>query len=168
MSDATLMNDPLHKPWYKHGWLWLVIGLPLSAVVAGITTVFIAAYNPDSLVADEYYKEGLAINAVIDREQHARDLGLKARMEISEDRLRLELQGVDVDQIKVKFFHPTRSAYDQELLLPQVEDGVFQAAGLKKLAPVSWYVHVEDLDNVWRIEGRYNPADGPVANLVAK
>lgn len=168
MSDAIIMNDPVNKPWYKHGWLWLVIGLPLTAVIAGITTVFIAAYNPDSLVVDEYYKEGLAINAVLDREQHARDMGLKARLEINGDKLRMQLQNVKADQVMVRFIHPTRSTEDQELVLQQVEQGVYQGAGLKELAPVAWYVHVEDLADVWRLEGRYNPADGPAFNLQAQ
>lgn len=168
MSNVITMNDPEQKPWYKHGWLWLVIGLPLTAVIAGISTVFIAAYNPDSLVADEYYKEGLAINAVLDREHHARDMDLKARLEINGDKVRLQLQNVKADKIKVLFSHPTRSALDQELVLMQVEQGVYQASGLKELTPVAWYVHVEDLGDIWRLEGRYNPADGPVFKLQAQ
>ena len=62
------------RPWYKHFWLWFIILLPASVVVASIITVIIAFQNADSLVADNYYKDGLAINQVIARDKAAAQL----------------------------------------------------------------------------------------------
>lgn len=37
------MNDEhKNKPWYKHPWVWFMLSLPASAVIAGLYTVYIA------------------------------------------------------------------------------------------------------------------------------
>ena len=66
------------KPWYRQFWPWFIIALPASAVIAGLTTVYIAFDEPDGLVVDDYYKEGLAINQTLARDQRAAQLGLSA------------------------------------------------------------------------------------------
>jgi hypothetical protein len=38
------------KPWYRQFWPWFIIALPASAVVAGLTTLWIAMQTTDSLV----------------------------------------------------------------------------------------------------------------------
>lgn len=38
-----------HKPW-RNPMVWLVVGLPLAAVVAGFITLWIAAHDADPLV----------------------------------------------------------------------------------------------------------------------
>ena len=38
------------KPWYRQFWPWFIIALPASAVVAGLTTLWIAVQTTDSLV----------------------------------------------------------------------------------------------------------------------
>lgn len=47
------------KPWWREPMVWLVAGLPLTAVVAGIATVLIAIDQQDSLVDAHVHKEGL-------------------------------------------------------------------------------------------------------------
>lgn len=47
------------RPWWKEPMVWLVAGLPLSAVIAGLTTVWIAANNADTPLTDQYRKEGM-------------------------------------------------------------------------------------------------------------
>ena len=41
------------EPWYRHFWVWFIIALPASAVIAGIYTLWLAVSNPDHLVVDE-------------------------------------------------------------------------------------------------------------------
>ncbi len=38
------------KPWYRQFWPWFIIALPASAVVAGLTTLWISMQTTDSLV----------------------------------------------------------------------------------------------------------------------
>jgi len=155
------------KPWYKYGLLWLVIALPASAVIAGITTVFIAAHKPDSLVVDDYYKDGLAINEVKDKDRRAKALGLVARIEFSGEQVRLFLQGDEPDQVTLKLIHPTLAEQDQELNLQAVSTGLYLGEGLKPMMPVSWKIRLEDMNDSWRIEDRYNPESGTALEFSA-
>jgi uncharacterized protein len=38
------------QPWYRHPITWLVVALPLIAVVASFITLFVALANPDPVV----------------------------------------------------------------------------------------------------------------------
>ena len=81
MAYAQAMNpDPrtqrLDKgPWYREPWPWIIMAGPAVVVVAGVVTAWIAFSGADGLVADDYYKQGLAINKVLAREQRAAFLG---------------------------------------------------------------------------------------------
>jgi hypothetical protein len=70
------------QPWYKQFWLWFILFLPACAVVASITTVVIAFKNDDSLVKDNYYKAGKAINQDLSQQEEASRLGLTATVTI--------------------------------------------------------------------------------------
>ena len=51
--SATPRNDsPPALPWWRYGMVWLVIGGPVSAVIAGLTTVWIAERNADVEIID--------------------------------------------------------------------------------------------------------------------
>lgn len=75
MYDATMNEDQC--PWYKQLWPWLLISLPASAVFGGIATFVLAVNSPNALVADDYYKQGLAINQQTERLRTAAELGLE-------------------------------------------------------------------------------------------
>ena len=38
------------QPWYRHRITWLVVALPLIAVVASFITLFVALRNPDPVI----------------------------------------------------------------------------------------------------------------------
>lgn len=40
-------------PWYRHFWVWFIIALPASAVIAGFITLWLAMSRPDHLVVDD-------------------------------------------------------------------------------------------------------------------
>ncbi len=48
MTNLNIDKTPV--PWYRVGMVWLMIGLPLLAVVASLTTVVIAVKNAPQLV----------------------------------------------------------------------------------------------------------------------
>ena len=70
--------------WYKQFWPWFLIGILVFAVVIGLGLVYVSTINPDSLVRDNYYKEGQAINMQLDRDNVASELGLRAQFTIDE------------------------------------------------------------------------------------
>lgn len=43
-------DDGVQAPWWRVGMMWLVIGGPLAVVVAGLTTVVIAARGADPVL----------------------------------------------------------------------------------------------------------------------
>lgn len=40
-------------PWYKYPWVWFMISLPASAVVAGLYTVYIAHQNAPQVIVKQ-------------------------------------------------------------------------------------------------------------------
>ena len=69
-------------PWYRHRWPWLLMAGPFIVVVAGVATLWLAVASDDGLVADDYYKRGLAINRTLERTQRAAALGLEAVVDV--------------------------------------------------------------------------------------
>ncbi len=54
---------PQSRPWWKFGYVWLVIGGPAVVVVAALATGWIALRYGDPVVDQDYYRHGLEINA---------------------------------------------------------------------------------------------------------
>jgi len=140
-----LINDSEQiKPWYKQFWPWFIISLPASAVVAGIITVFIAFENADSLVADDYYKSGLAINSQIKLQKKAASMGLAAILRrMPDERLYLKFDNAnpDANELSLQWVHPSDSSRDFSITLIKQEDGSYQAKSTHKLSG-RWYLRL--------------------------
>lgn len=120
----TQRTDPaVQKPWYRQFWPWFIMALPATAVVAGLSTVVIAVVNQDSVVRDDWYKEGKAINQNLARDTVATRLGMAADVRVDEVtgevsvRLRQAGNTGQPDQLTLYFQHPTQARADQHLLL---------------------------------------------------
>src|SRR4051812_18620337 len=111
-------------PWYRHRWPWFLMAGPAIVVVASIGTAVLAVRTDDGVVADDYYKQGLAINETLEREQHARDLAVAATLQFNEDvtRARVVLAGhaPPPPVLKLSLIHPTRAGEDQVIALSPV------------------------------------------------
>ena len=143
MTEAAL-------PWYRHRWPWIVMAGPAAVVVAGAATIWIAFASADGLVAEDYYKQGLAINKVLAREEAARNLGLSAQVTRDEKTLRVALKGESPPALFAHLVHGTRSGYDQRLRLERKADGTYEAA-LPEMPAGHWRVSIEDPQGRWRI-----------------
>ena len=62
---TTLTENLLAKSWYREPWPWLLMMGPAIVIVAGFYTLWLAIQSNDGLVADDYYKRGLAINQTL-------------------------------------------------------------------------------------------------------
>ena len=161
MAYAQAMNpDPrtqrLDKgPWYREPWPWIIMAGPAAVVVAGVVTAWIAFSGADGLVADDYYKQGLAINKVLAREQRAAELGLaaKARWDASSGALELALDAragtVLPPAVRLRLVHPTRSGHDKVVELASVAPGRY-AGTLKLDTAGQWRAQVETAE--WRLD----------------
>ena len=148
-----------HKPkktWYREPWVWLMIALPMSAVIGGIITIYLAVSTSDGLVVDDYYKRGKAINLDLARDQAAVRHQLRADIDIDlrENRVRLLLESFDAvlpDTLTFSLLHPTQPGHDQVILLQHADDGVYSGS-VDELARSNWYLQLEADD--WRLSGR--------------
>lgn len=56
-------------PWWKHGYVWLLISGPALVVVAGFATLWLAVAHPDPVLADDYYRRGVEINKTLGQDK---------------------------------------------------------------------------------------------------
>jgi hypothetical protein len=137
------------KAWYREPWPWLLISGPAAVLLAGAVTTWIAFASADGLVAEDYYRQGMAINKVLAREAAAQRLGISAQVEIAEGTIRVRLQGERPEALFVHLAHATREGHDQRLRLAPAGEGVY-AAELAPLAAGRWRIIVEDPRATWR------------------
>jgi hypothetical protein len=151
------------RPWYREPWPWILISGPAVVVVAGFVTLWLAVSSSDGLVAEDYYKQGLAINRVIEREEAAQKLGLTARVVPVPGRLVVRLSGTPgahPPALFVRLAHATRAGHDLRLRLVPAADGRYEAE-LPALPPGHWHVQIEDPRASWRIAGLWTGAMQP-------
>jgi hypothetical protein len=158
------MRGPV-RPWYRDPWPWLLMIPPAAAVAAGIVMGVLALRSEDGLVVDDYYKRGLAINQVLDREARAVQLGLQATLSFSPqgDRVRVVLSagGSDASRPTLRLVHPTRTGRDQTVVLASGAGGVFEGA-LMPVSPGTWRLVLEDSGGLWRLAGEWRTTDRQV------
>ena len=125
---------------------------PAAAIVAGAVTLWLAVATSDGLVADDYYKRGLAINQDIQRERAVLDLGIAASIERRDGvlRVRLESRGAPPVALFAQLVHATRAGHDQRLRLPRIAPGVYET-GLPQLPAGRWRLILQDPKGEWRI-----------------
>lgn len=143
------------KPWYQEPFVWMVIFFPLMAVIGGIITIRLAILSNDGLVVDDYYKRGMEINLVLNRDKAAAHHGLFANMtwNKSADNILLTLwanEGYELPKtLNLHFMHSTRAGFDLQLDLQKMAENNYQAA-LPSLPAGKWYVELSAED--WRLQ----------------
>jgi hypothetical protein len=66
MTHASSPASPRPEPWWKFGFVWLVVGGPAVVVVASFVTLWLALRTPDPVVDENYYQKGIAINKALE------------------------------------------------------------------------------------------------------
>jgi hypothetical protein len=133
---------------------------PAIVVVAGFVTLALAIESADGLVADDYYKQGNAINMTMHRDQRARELGYVAKVTVDEGGRRVGLQfaaaAPPTSPLRLVLMHPTRGGHDREVLLAREADGSYSAA-MPALEEARWNLSLEDAGQTWRLTGIWQP-----------
>jgi hypothetical protein len=138
---------------------------PAVVVAAGVATAVIAIRSNDGVVADDYYRQGLAINRALERERRAKDLAVAATLQVNEDakraRVVLAAHARAPAMLRLWLIHPTRAGEDQLVALSPVGPGIFEGP----IGPVRagrWGVRLEDDAGTWRLEGEWRTGMGRV------
>jgi hypothetical protein len=138
------------NPWYRERWPWILMAGPAIVIVAGAITTWMAFASADGLVADDYYKRGLGVNAVLKREQAAAQRGIGARVERAGGAVHVQLSGEAPPAVFLSLVHATRAGFDVRLRLERGPDGGY-AAPLPAMAPGHWRAVIDDPRGEWRI-----------------
>jgi hypothetical protein len=144
------------EPWYRVAFVWLVVALPLTAVVASFVTLALAIRSDTGLVEDDYYNRGMEINRVLDRDRAAAAAGLESRLVLdgAHHELRVSLHARRHEpppaNVRLKLMHATRAGFDKILILPRQADGTYRAP-LPEFVPGHWDVQLSAQD--WRLTG---------------
>ncbi|MDM7860832.1 FixH family protein [Alteromonas sp. ASW11-36] len=142
-------------PWYKQFWPWFLISVPLSSFIVGFFVLHLATNTTDSLVVDDYYKEGRAINARLDKIQQAKEMRIVTGLTITENgtvSLRF-ISGLPRDNtaLKLSLYHVTLHERDVEVLLTADATGVFRGVINEDLTG-KWRITLLPMDESWKIQ----------------
>ncbi len=156
MSSAFSVRPA--TPWYREPWPWLLMLGPAMVIVAGFVTLFLAFQSNDGLVADDYYKQGLAINRAIERDLRARDMNYRAELTVSREnrslRVTLAGRGALPDALRLRLIHPGKSSADETVALRALGEGLYQGEYRREFTGRRHLI-LEDSPATWRISGEW-------------
>lgn len=149
------MQNNTVTPWYKQFWPWFLIAVPLSSFIVGFIMLHFATNTTDSLVVDDYYKEGKAINARLDKMKNARQMNMVTGLTVSEDgfiavRFITGLPRSN-EALKLSLYHVTLKNRDIDLLLSADANGVYRGFTEADLNG-KWRVTLLPMDETWKIQ----------------
>ncbi|WP_422450867.1 MULTISPECIES: FixH family protein [unclassified Endozoicomonas] len=115
-------NREPFTPWYREPWAWYIVGILLVTFAWGGFQVYTAFTHQDSVVIDDYYKNGKTINQDMTRIENARSLAVAGTLTIDEliGEVRVTMQGnpeVWPGQLKLSFLSPVFKDKDRTIVL---------------------------------------------------
>lgn len=148
------MSD--RKPLWRIPVMWLVVGLPLASIIAGVGLVVIAVRSggADS-VTDDVQRMAQVQTTDLGPDQQAQTMKLSAVVRVDAGRIEVIPVSGDFDRkfsLQLTLLHPTQARDDQVLaLLPS-------ARGWQGQVPIDdshdWKLLLQPLDARWRLKGR--------------
>lgn len=98
-------------PWYRQPWFWFLLIFPGASIIYCAVAITIAINTENSMVTDDWSKEGRGINMSIARDQKAADLGMEAQIDFQNRNVTVNLSTVegpaDFPYLILNLFHPT-------------------------------------------------------------
>lgn len=151
------------KPWHKFPLVWMMFAIPFSAVIMGVILLWLAIDTDDGLVADDYYKQGLAINDVISLDRKATELQVDALITFNSNDKAINVQfnkGLLENYpatLQLNFQHATHANSDILVVLNHGIDNKYIGYLKKPISQGVWYFEVsaaEDAEVNWKLNAR--------------
>ncbi len=171
-SEPSTQALAVAEPWYRHKLVWMIIAIPAASVVAGMYLIYLATNTDHSLVVDDYYKKGMAINQSLQRDQAAAALGLSARLAVEESGTMVRLafdKGTLADypdSLHLLLQHATHAEHDQVLNLVRAPEGQYIGYLKQTIREGVWHVTLSTPE--WRLVERVHWQNGLSINLAAQ
>jgi hypothetical protein len=153
----TELQPAAPDAWYRYPWVWFVFCIPFSAVLFGVV-MFVSANNqPDDLVVDDYYKEGMGINRKLALDERARQLDARVVLTAVTGEGAVFDVPVGGDDLVLSLFHVSDSNKDLKTDLT-LQSGTIQTASSAELSAALqshgvWYLEVRSPGD-WRVRQR--------------
>ena len=153
--------------WKSEPFVWMLIGIPASAIIMGAVIITFAIQSWSGLVVDDYYKKGKQINRVLARDKFAYELGLAAGFAIDESgrieiRFDPDVSVIPGDRIELKLVHSTRPGLDKSLYFDNRQlhllEGEIALQGSGR-----WNLYLQTAD--WRLTGSMQYPEARSAEL---
>ena len=150
------------KPWYKYPLVWMMIFIPFTAVIMGVVMIWLAIDTDDGLVVDDYYKQGLEINRVIERDKKAAELGLNAVIEFDNSTRLIKLvfnkgllESYPVN-LPLQLQHATRENSDITIILNHGMANQYVGQLKQSISEGIWYFKISGMDGDagWKLNTR--------------
>jgi len=155
------------KRWYREPWPWMLMAGPAVVVIAAMVTLWLALASDDGLVADDYYKRGLAVNQILARDAVAGARRYRAQVTFAPafDRVRVTLAGDELPPaLMLRVAHPTRAGMDRVVPLAAASPGIYEAL-LTPPPAGRWQLTVEDAGHTWRLNAAWHVPGETVLQL---
>lgn len=163
------MNN-VNIPWYKQFWVWFLILLPCSVVVASLFTFYLFSQQKMDLVAEDHYKKGKAINQELSLLRQAHALSVYAELTIEDQLAIFTLHKGNLDHyptLNVNFQHRTLAENDIISTLQPDKNGRYFLPLDENLSG-PWFIEINDDALTWSLNSRNTfPLNAPVL-LVGK
>ncbi len=175
MNSLLLSPEKTQKDlWYKEPWLLLVVGGPLTVVIAAVFTGFIAFKGADPVVSKDYYRQGLMVNKDIMRDANAKAQNLSASVKIDQLAgqllVQLETKGPLPEKLKLSLaLNDGQSVHEKVRRLDLISQGNGRYLADWKLQAQTdklWHVKLEGGD--WRLTGDWQDPQSSSLNLRAQ
>lgn len=140
------------KPWYKQIWPWLLIAIPLFAILRAVHTVYLMNQQSPDLVVDEYYTEGKAINQNLAKYKEAASRNLQGKILLAGNKavVTFATNAALDDTIVLDFTHATLAANDFQVEAQRSGESMY-VAELPATLSGKWNLIVHDSATQWKL-----------------
>ena len=147
------MQSDIPKIWYKQFWPWFLIVVPLTSMVLSFTMMNFAFNSEDSMVIDDYYKEGRGINLKIQKLQQAKTLNISTKTQVFSDYVEVTFFSGAPEKgeaLVLDFFHSTQKFKDFSVTLLRDANGTYRAPFTADITG-KWQLSLHPMDENWKI-----------------
>lgn len=153
MNDSGTSSK---RPVWREPMIWLVVALPVMAVIGGIAMLVIStrAGNTDA-VADKVQRTAQIQTSDLGPDERARQLALRAVVRVTPKRVQVFAAGGTFPKdapLHLTLLHPNRSEEDRTLVLKR--DALGWSSALELDTSHDWKLQLADPQHGWRLQGR--------------